>query len=392
MVAIAELKALLGMDSSKFKAGARDAKNQVTSLQKTLQAAGRQMAAAFSVGAILAFSRKMMTLADDLQTAANTVGITMESMLGLKSAMAESGIGADAMLRIMGKLKNAQGEVVEGNITFTDALKKLNISEKEFVALDVDKLLEFMANKYMDAGESAEAFNAITSIFGERIGPQLIEVLQRLNQDGLQQYIDESSKAAEGMRDLAEANDVLESAMNKVAIGFANIITWSKQLWSLNNALLKTYVGLAGVIPRFVRGVKFGKGISKAAGDAWGHVTKPWKDRENDFLAPTSGELKAQQQRKQSASQSGSNVKALQDRKEREAAEAVAKVRTKGGKVDGINADSVAKIGGSIGGARAGLGLMDRNTMIQTDQLKIQQRIEQLLQNIAARDARKDGG
>lgn len=222
----AELKAIASLDGKNFEAGIKRVKGQTDSFANKLSGMKGMIAGAFSIGAITMFGRKMLTMADDLNTAANSVGITMESMLGLKSAMAESGIGAERMLKLLSRLPIAQGDVMNGLKTMTDALDGLKISQEEFVSLAPDELMERLAQAYADSGGSAEAFNGIAKIFGGRIGPEMIEVLQRLNKDGLKKFTDGSKEASEGMTALAEASDKIEKFINRLTIVFGKLVGW----------------------------------------------------------------------------------------------------------------------------------------------------------------------
>ena len=214
---IAKLQAMLGMDASKFNAGTKKAGNNVDKFGKGLGKIKGLIAGAFSIGIIVAFGRKMLKLADDMQTTANTFNISMNTVLALKSVMAASGIQTEKFLKILGNIKKSQGEVIRGTSTYVDAVEALNMSQEEFVGLPVDKLLEVMAKRYVDAGESAEAFNGITTLFGSRIGVTLIEVFKRLNgANGLEGYKKKTEAAAAGMKTLAAASDSLEETQNNL--------------------------------------------------------------------------------------------------------------------------------------------------------------------------------
>jgi len=222
-MADATIRTRATLDNAAFKVG-------VAGMTQSLGALKGMVASAFGIGAVMAFGRKMLQTADDLQTAANTFGITIESMLALKAAMAESGIGADAMMRIMSRLPRAQGEVVKGNKRMVEALQSLGISQEQFVSLAPDTLLERLAVAYVATGGTAEAFNAVGAIFGERIGPQMIEVLQRIGKDGLAPFQDGVKAAADGMTTLAEASDALEKTGNKITNWGANAVSWYKRV------------------------------------------------------------------------------------------------------------------------------------------------------------------
>jgi hypothetical protein len=398
-MAQAELKAFAKLDGKDFEAGIKRVSSATDTFASKLGGMKRLIAGAFTIGAITAFSRKMLTMADDLQTAANTVGITMESMLGLKSAMAESGIGAESMLRIMGKLKNAQGEVIEGNKTFVDALVALNISQKEFVSLGVDDLMEVLARAYADSGESAEAFSAISAIYGERIGPQLIEVFQRLNKEGLQKFKEDAAGAADGMSELAAASDALEKLWDKLTIAAANFVGYLNMVKDVAIAAGNAVRSFAGSDAKFS---ERWAGVKKAVVDA---VAKP-----------TSTEIERPRQQAQASQQSAINVAALErnqaagaqkladqqaridaradkERQKRQDIWDAASARRQdllagGGAVPEMaRVGSLQRMGGIVGGV-AGAG--DQAARIAERQLKVNEEIEKIMGDALAKLSKLD--
>lgn len=224
MASIAELRAIALLDGKQFQAEIAKIGNSTERTAQGMSRLGGMIAGAFSVGAIMAFGRRLLTMADDMQTAANTFGVSMQSMIGLGNAMAESGIKSESFLRILGKLQEAQSKVIAGDTRMAAGLKILGISQEQFVSLGVDDLLARIAKAYADAGGSAEAFGAINDIFGERIGPQMIEVLQRINTEGLDKFRQSAEGAAAGMSELARASDTFEKLGNDAMVWAAKTV------------------------------------------------------------------------------------------------------------------------------------------------------------------------
>jgi len=65
MAAFAQLKALLGIDTTQYKAGMRDSEGATKGFQRSLASVGRALGLAFSVGAIISFARSFMSWAVD---------------------------------------------------------------------------------------------------------------------------------------------------------------------------------------------------------------------------------------------------------------------------------------------------------------------------------------
>jgi hypothetical protein len=223
-MAQAELKVAASLDDRGFAGGLERMKNSAGSFGSALGGLKGMIAGAFTVGAVVNFSRSLLDMADDMATAAQTFGLSIESVLGMQSAMAGTAIGAEDMMRVFGRLKDSQSEVANKNKTMVDAVVALNINLKEFASLPIDKLLEKIANQFEASGRSTKAFGAISDIFGQRIGPAMIEVLDRINAEGLDAYIAKSSEAAEATRKFAAASDKLEETMIRVK---QSAMTWA---------------------------------------------------------------------------------------------------------------------------------------------------------------------
>lgn len=325
MASVAELRAIALLDGKQFEAEIKKIGN---SAGKTSEGFGKlqgMIAGAFSVGAVISFGRKLLDTADNMQTAANTFGLSMKSMIGLGNAMAESGIKSDSFLRILGKLQQAQTYVIEGNKRMTDGVKALGISQDEFVALNVDDLLERLAVAYTEAGGSAEAFGAITAIFGERIGPQMIEVLQRISTDGLAKFKEDAEVAAEGMSALAEASDTLEKLGNDFTIWAAKAVGAIKEVISAQERF-RTSGGLVGWWERIHRkGPVFG--MDEDTGMPYGRSPtpppKPKSDAERITAEANIAALKARYAEAAAKAEADAQ-KALASQQERDAAKLAA--------------------------------------------------------------------
>ena len=235
MSAIAQLKALFSIDTKQAEAAIDSIGNKVKQLGSNQLAGLKGMiAGAFSVGVIASFGRKMLQTADDLQTAADTFGTSMQTMIALKSVMAESGIGAEKFMRVFGKLNSSVSEAKAGVKTYTDAFAAMNIAQEDLIGLDVDKVLELMAKRYGEANDKAEFLAATFKALGERIGPQLIDVFQRINKEGLEKFRDEAASVAAGMSDTAAAADAFERLGSKVVNMVAAVNSGFQHLkWTL---------------------------------------------------------------------------------------------------------------------------------------------------------------
>jgi hypothetical protein len=254
MAALAELTARATLRGEQFKSEVRSLGNSVDSLKSNQLAGLKSMiAGAFTVGAIVQFGRKMLAMADDVQTAANTFGITVKSLLTMKGVMAESGIGADKFIKLFARIGSAASEAKNGVKTYTDAFKAMGIAQDDLAGLSPDKIIELMAVKYAEAGNKAEFLSGVVKAFGLREGPALIEVLQRIHAEGLDKFRESAGDAAKGITELAKASDTLEKAGNQVQMWAAKVVG---ALTGIYDALgrFKNTGGLVGWWRRLNRG------------------------------------------------------------------------------------------------------------------------------------------
>jgi len=227
-----ELKAIAKLDGKPFERNVKKMGNSVDKF-KTNQLAGLKnaIAGAFAIGGLIQFGRKLLKTADDLQTAANIFGTTIETMIAFQNVMAESGIGAERFNKIFARIAGAQVDVKNGLKTYIDALKEMNITADEFKSLKVDEVLELMASKYAEIGDKQQFVGGMTKLLGART-VDLIEVFQRMNR-GMGSFRAEAEGAAEGMRELAKASDLFEKIGNKLITSQAKNIGLLAEGWRL---------------------------------------------------------------------------------------------------------------------------------------------------------------
>jgi hypothetical protein len=195
MAAIAQLKAMLGIDNKDFKAGVKDSANETSKFQKQLSGIGRQMAAAFSVGAIIQASRKVIDFASEIRHASDNMQVSTESLQALNAMALRYGVSIDMMQRGLAKMLIAQDGATKGEKTFTDALSALNIEVGAFAKLSPAEAMVRVGKAYAEGTNQAETFAAVADLLGQRIGPRLTAMLKDLGNEGLQAVIDQAIAA-----------------------------------------------------------------------------------------------------------------------------------------------------------------------------------------------------
>ena len=190
MAAIAQLKAMLGLDNKQYKAGVRDSTGATKKFSRELANIGRMMGAAFSVGVVVNATKRLVDFASEIRHTADNLEVTTETLQALNAMALRYGISVDLIGRALGKMLIAQDGVVKGEKIFTDALKALNIDQEKFINLDSAGALEAVGRAYGDSTDQAAAFAAVTDMLGERMGPRLTAMLKALGEEGMRSVKD----------------------------------------------------------------------------------------------------------------------------------------------------------------------------------------------------------
>lgn len=216
------------MDTGTYKAGMRGATKETKGFQKNLSDIGRAMGAAFSVGAIVAATKKVVGLASEIRHAADNLEISTDEFQGLTAQALRYGVSVEGITKALGKLATSQGKVSEGDKEYIDALKLLNIEQAAFVRASPAEALAMIAKGYAGAENRAEAFSAVSDLVG-RSGKNLTAFMKELAEVGLQGVIDKSKEAGQVMSDeLITKLELLgtknEQIILKMQVGWANFL------------------------------------------------------------------------------------------------------------------------------------------------------------------------
>ena len=147
----------------------------------TLAGVAGGLGIAVGIGAIQSLGMSVLTLAADLDDAANQAGTTVERFQTLRQAFEVLAVDGEmfdkAMLRLVGTLGDVQSGVEDGA---TKALDEMGISAKVLSGeIDsTDELLDAIAASSSNFATEAEFTSAVIDIFGRKAGPQLAAALR----------------------------------------------------------------------------------------------------------------------------------------------------------------------------------------------------------------------
>ena len=257
MAAIAQLKALLHLDDQQFKAGMRGSVGAAGKLQSQLASVGRTLGAAFSVGAIVAATKRTIEFACQVRHASDNLEISTESYQGLTAAALKYGSSQEAVATALGKIKDSQGKVIAGDKEYIDSLDALNISAEKFSKVGADKALEMIAKGYATATDRAAAFESVSALAG-RQGKNLTAFLKELAEVGLQGVIDKGTEAGHVMgdqfvTDLEKAGTAIEQFQRKATIFWGGMLVASQDYMQMAKESTKSWQGLKNIVSEGMR-------------------------------------------------------------------------------------------------------------------------------------------
>jgi hypothetical protein len=324
--AVQEILIKLGLDPKDFERGAAKVKKQTVSLSDTIRSAGTKLAAAFSAGAVIAYSKSLLQWADSIQTVSDRTGLSIASVVKLKDAAIKSNLSLDEATQIYVKMSNAQDEAARGNKQVIDGFAKLGISLNTVVNTPADEFLKMVGTR---AESTAGSMGILGDIIGDRVGVKGVAMLKEL-----------ASSAKEV--DLATTEAIAKAAKLQDQMELLGDSIKSKTLGALYDLIkgLKEYDRYAGkpTLGKSIMGV-----LNPRLSDLWklsgivGSIDRPSAGTGQDLLAESNADRKAREEARQIAErrqQDAEKVKAEVDKKaadekdkaEKEASELLHKV------------------------------------------------------------------
>ena len=122
-----------------------------------------QLAAAFSVGAIIAATDHVINLASEIQKASDVLNVTTEDFQALKIATREAGVDVAVLEKGFDKLENAASKAIGGDNKMKSIFKTLGISDDQVKNLDKVALLQkvMQGTKSMSVNERQQTLEGL---------------------------------------------------------------------------------------------------------------------------------------------------------------------------------------------------------------------------------------
>jgi hypothetical protein len=247
-------------------ASVQNALQRTASIAKTSGATLNRMfgglGVAIGAGSILAFGRSVIDLGGYINDAARSAGLGTDAFQALANAGKESGVTMEQVARAAEALRSKIADAVAGNESAIKTFDKLGLTGQELKAISLEKAFEVIAKSVKSAKDEQEAMNAVSDIFGSRIGPKLREVIDKLATGSIEQL----SQQMKGITLSKEQLDTLDAASDKLdrlitqtkVVGAQGFLAMMKALEDRNKAGGAGSFGarnpLAGLKPSAARG------------------------------------------------------------------------------------------------------------------------------------------
>lgn len=221
----------VGIKNARFKAGldemrgqakkfAGDVRGEFTSSFGSIKSS---IAGAFGVGAIVAFTKRVIDFGSELNDSAERLNLNVESLQGLGYAFGQSGAKQDDFEKGMVKLNQNIDAAREGNETMIRSFEKLGVTWADLATKSPEEILMLIADGMRDAKNPTEALAAAMDILG-RAGIKMVPGL-RAGADELKRLRDEARKLSEeDVKTLDELGDAVSRYGNKVKVFGAQVL------------------------------------------------------------------------------------------------------------------------------------------------------------------------
>ena len=186
---VAEARARFTWDSSNFKAALDGTAQNIDRVnQNQLKSFAKRMAAAFSVGMVINWSRRFigeaMRVADEVDNLSKKLDIGVESTQSLRRVAETSGIEFGQLESAISRTRVEIERANTGNAASIERFKALGISIDDLKSKNTEQIFEQVARAMSENKGDAETLNAAYELMGTRSGPQLQRMLENLGEEG----------------------------------------------------------------------------------------------------------------------------------------------------------------------------------------------------------------
>lgn len=258
------LKAIFGLDATGVKTELKQLRKETNDFANQWGSIGLAAAGA----AFVALAKGATELGAHLKDSAEQIGINVESLQALNYAAEQNGSSQELMQKSLEKTRLAVEKAREGDKASIETLAHLKLTWQDLAALPLEKKYERIAQAYAHAEDKAGAYNAVSELFGNKIGPKMVATLEQLGAEGFDKVAKSAAEAghvmsAETIVALEAADQAIDDFKKRATVAVGDIIV-----------NFRSEEGLKLLLFQFLKVVgSFGAGIVDALIEA-GSMTK----------------------------------------------------------------------------------------------------------------------
>lgn len=195
---MAEMRIRGTVDTRNYERGVDRMKKKNEGFAKQTNGLGRTIRRVFAAGVVIAFVRQavrsLAQWASQISITARNLGIMTSEMIALNRQAIGFNLNASDVGRILSRLSTELHRAARDGGDAADKFESLGLNIADLVRLDPVEQLREVARAAMESGMPLEN---LANIFGERLGPRAVAMLQELAENGLQPISDEAAQAAD---------------------------------------------------------------------------------------------------------------------------------------------------------------------------------------------------
>ena len=346
---IAQLKAMVGLDASKYTAGAKQVNQQTASMGQSIQRIGSIIGISFGIAGIVALGKSLMKWGSDASIAARNAGILTSEMIGLNRVAIQGGLDVGMMQKMMTRMQTELFSAARGSQQVAQKFERMGLNIGDLVRLKPADMFQQIAKAAFATGVPLEN---IADLFGERLGPNAMVVLRQIADEGFP-----AVDAAIGVTaDKLEAFGSRWAAIMDVAK--EKTASWAEWLVS---GIQDIAAGIGGALS--------GVGGIAALSDAM-NASRAAREKEITDLA--------EKRNKAALDAAEQTARIYRESLEKQIADLTGKMQVKidaTSKIKGTAPalSSMEQMGAAFGGERMDLRTADRQLQVAQEQLRIQQ-------------------
>jgi hypothetical protein len=162
----------IGVDAVKFETDLKRLQSLGEKFGSSFKSAiTSKLGQALSAGAVIGFTKHLMTAADEITDLAEQLNITTDEVQRLQILAGETGVSFDKLTSVLNKFEQARLKATSGDEEAIKTLQALGLSTEELNNSQLSnlELSVRVSQAYKDSGRSASTTTALTDLYGLKL-------------------------------------------------------------------------------------------------------------------------------------------------------------------------------------------------------------------------------